>query len=1833
MPLDQNVNPYYNDYDEDNNFHQVLFRPGVSVQARELTQLQTMLQKQTERMGSHIFKEGSVVSGGEQFIESASFIKLTDSVIDVTGYQDYYARSVTNQGLFIIKAVIEAVNTDLDTLYVKSIGSDTGASEFNDALPVADESIKIYATQADMIADINVIATHTVVATIVDAVPTGDSLVAYVTDGVYYSNGNFIRSDAQRTVIEKYTTSGVVSVGFDVGERFITVNDTADAGDTLRDPAAGSYNELAPGADRLKFDLTITTKAVTADVPVYTSDQYIELFRVDAGILVQRYEEANYNVIADELARRTYDESGDYVVSPYDFIINYNNRDENKLDVRVGAGKAYVKGYEVDNIVPTDVTFSKARDTESVAGVDISTYFGNYLYVEGVTGEFFDINGAETVELHSNVTPSGTTKVGDAHVKSIEYVSGTGPTTKLKLFLFNISLSGATTMAAVRSVITGTQGAVLGKMNVHSDSFSSRIILTSYANASTSLTVPLKSNIRIGDKVSGTGIPADAYVTNYVDTIVTINAATSAAGSEGLTFTGTFITDPNNNVSLFRAPNSFIQGTTSVSYKAKKVYSNISVASGVVSDIFTNTPIPGETTERFANATPNTHLHYQMVVKTVTGGVSYSVGEFIDVDQLTITEYTPASTVADQIGFSIDDGGDFIGTVDILVTLDITKDLRKTKTLVSDHNVNLSVIGAANLMSLGVSDTVKSSIVVYQSTDDTGVAAATTSDLDVTANYDIDDGHRNNMYDHATIKLKSGVTLPTAQTLVVCDYYTHTIGKGYFDAGSYPDYDTIPEYTLINTSSALNLRDYLDFRIRRTDQAAGVYTVTYLASFDYQQQVAPSYALADTDYSYYLSRKDIITLDKSGRFGVLAGVSSLSNPAAPYVPDDVMGMFVLTVGPYTYGPKDVQIRPTSVRRYTMRDISSIDDRLSNVEYYTALTAAENEVANTSFADSSGNILFNNGFVVDNFKGHSVGDVYNSDYKCSVDMSEKILHPKIKTAAFNIGRISGGLYAGKDATNTPSVLGSGKFLTLPYTEASFISQKVVSGDVNINPFQVTGFLGYATISPSEDVWVDTVTRPEVVVNDQGEMDAYESALDYEGTEWGGWSAGNTIRSGDYLRTTSRRTSTETYVTSTDYVKSTVSSAQSKTFKYIRERTINFELFRMKPNRPISLLFDGINITHTMEGWTGAGYDSETDIITDANGYAKGRFTIPNNDDYRFLSGLKNVFFTDVILNYGASTTYAQATFLSNGEEITFEKTTVMGIRYEILTRTAGESKSDESYSPVPIPPAPLPPLTVGSNTGDQGTVVPKIQPPPIAPPASVYIDIFATGFTASVTSVNNVISNGGSGAIATFQYRGAMTATPPSPIASTAGHAESIRVLYLTVLNRKPDAGGMNYWLTALASGTITTGELGIKFYNAAQPEIANCQAGDPTAQTFLVSSVISPDGVFTSSIDVFFKTKDAELPVTLELRPVVNGFPSSQKVIPNSRVTLSPSAVVIPADLEVPEATTFTFDNPIHLEPGEYAMVLLTDSSGYRVYVSDVREIELGTGLRIATQPNLGSYFKSQNARTWTADQFKDLMFEIKKCAFDDTTAYSSTYETGVPLGPTTYDSLDITVNAGYLEGTSLDFQIATTPESGSIGAYEYIQPNSTIYRTSRQEHTASSDTSVKVWMSTNNPDVSPYVNLDSFNIITIKNLINNINDPGLSAAPETDNNGAALSKYMTRPVTLSEGFNATSLRVQVLENIQSGTQFEVYYRVLSDEDSERFADKEWVKMTRNGQASNSSSLTEYIDSEYKADTISYTAGSATYSSFNTFAVKIVMYSSNTAFTPTAKNVRVVALS
>ena len=153
---------------------------------------------------------------------------------------------------------------------------------------------------------------------------------------------------------------------------------------------------------------------------------------------------------------------------------------------------------------------------------------------------------------------------------------------------------------------------------------------------------------------------------------------------------------------------------------------------------------------------------------------------------------------------------------------------------------------------------------------------------------------------------------------------------------------------------------------------------------------------------------------------------------------------------------------------------------------------------------------------------------------------------------------------------------------------------------------------------------------------------------------------------------------------------------------------------------------------------------------------------------------------------------------------------------------------------------------------------------------------------------------------------------------------------------------------------------------------------DPLAQSFLVED---ETGVFLTSCDVFFRSKDdMDIPVVFQLRSMKNGLPTS-KVLPFSEIVLDPDDVITSADGSI--ATNVQFKAPVYLEGGtEYAICLASNSTKYSVYISRIGENDLLTDTFISNQPYLGSLFKSQNASTWEPSQWEDLKFTLYRADF-----------------------------------------------------------------------------------------------------------------------------------------------------------------------------------------------------------------------------------------------------------
>ncbi|SVD45955.1 uncharacterized protein METZ01_LOCUS398809, partial [marine metagenome] len=185
-----NVSPYYDDYDEDKAFLRVLFRPGYAVQARELTQLQTILQKQSSRIGDHIFKDGSKVLGGELTLDTeVSYLKLTTSDTASTFADGIISDTSVTVGAGTTRAqVVAAINlvgSDAPTLIIKYL-SGTAFS--------AGSTIYLEGSLATS-------------ATVSSTTPIGGASIVSINRGVYFVNGFFVLCLPQTLVLEKYSNT------------------------------------------------------------------------------------------------------------------------------------------------------------------------------------------------------------------------------------------------------------------------------------------------------------------------------------------------------------------------------------------------------------------------------------------------------------------------------------------------------------------------------------------------------------------------------------------------------------------------------------------------------------------------------------------------------------------------------------------------------------------------------------------------------------------------------------------------------------------------------------------------------------------------------------------------------------------------------------------------------------------------------------------------------------------------------------------------------------------------------------------------------------------------------------------------------------------------------------------------------------------------------------------------------------------------------------------------------------------------------------------------------------------------------------------------------------------------------------------------------------------------------------------------------------------------------------------------------------------------------------------------------------------------------------------
>ena len=428
-PLTQSLfaTTYKDDYRDSDNYHRILFNSGRALQARELTQMQTIIQSEIARFGRNIFKEGASVNPGGFTINAGyEFIKLNTSVNNLPT-ASIVGNIFTGQTSGLRAEVIEvvaAVGSDPATLYVKYLGGVSGGV-----------STALRVTPSENLSDgTNTLTVQTTNTTINPAIGAG---VRFSTDGGdFFTQGHFVFSEPQSIIISKYNNLYTGTVGFIVTEDVITVADNVN----LYDNQGATPNTTAPGADRYRIRLTLADETT-----VDSNETFVYAAKVVNSVIVNNVTGTDeYNKINDLLAKRTKEESGDYIVRPF-FLKFDEDSDINMLQADISPGLAYINGYRVELSSPSRIRIAKPTTTTSFNNQAVAASYGNYVLASTIKGTPL-INTHELWVLKSAITFGGS-NLGTARVRAVEEDGA-----NYRYYITDVKMYGTNKFSAVRSI-------------------------------------------------------------------------------------------------------------------------------------------------------------------------------------------------------------------------------------------------------------------------------------------------------------------------------------------------------------------------------------------------------------------------------------------------------------------------------------------------------------------------------------------------------------------------------------------------------------------------------------------------------------------------------------------------------------------------------------------------------------------------------------------------------------------------------------------------------------------------------------------------------------------------------------------------------------------------------------------------------------------------------------------------------------------------------------------------------------------------------------------------------------------------------------------------------------------------------------------------------------------------------------------------------------------------------------------------------------------------------------------------------------------------------------
>lgn len=563
---------YKDDFSDSAGFYRILYNSGKVLQARELTQMQTIINKQLERFGNNIFKEGAVVKPGGLSIDTGyEFVKLdTTSTSTVANVGDILTGGTSGVKAEVLE-VVAASGADPVTYFLRYV--DTSGSSATATSPrfQAGESLG-----SGRVVQITNTAAN-------PAIGTGTR--ATVGDSVYFTQGFFVYTESQTTIVSKYSDVPDAELGFRILQDVVGVDDDT----SLYDNQGGTPNTTAPGADRYRIRLELTTKA-----NILATENFIHVATIKDGAIFTAVSAATnlqYNIPRDMVATRIKENSGDYIVKP--FRIDFEADSANThLILKASDGIVVVDGYRAARFSPTDLRLKKATKTLELDGEFTPVDYGNYLDVDGdsaIGGPDIKTFAAQDIMTGKDFTGS---KIGEVRVRAV-HENGAD----LRYHIFDIQMNSGQNFRDARSIGTDSNNffnpTISGTNAVIEDPLNNTLLYnTPYPRPKTIDPQQVEVQILRSGTSDGSGnftvsIPSNYALDNAGDWLIFTDAANGGlldnstlggltTGSSTTTITGLPASAPVK---------AYVYGSTSApTVRAKTLQQNVTVTTTVTTD-------------------------------------------------------------------------------------------------------------------------------------------------------------------------------------------------------------------------------------------------------------------------------------------------------------------------------------------------------------------------------------------------------------------------------------------------------------------------------------------------------------------------------------------------------------------------------------------------------------------------------------------------------------------------------------------------------------------------------------------------------------------------------------------------------------------------------------------------------------------------------------------------------------------------------------------------------------------------------------------------------------------------------------------------------------------------------------------------------------------------------------------------------------------------------------------------------------------------------------------------------------------------------------------------